>query len=180
MSGPGRTVLLDRDGVLNRDLPRGVLSVGELELLPGAAAAVGRLVAAGYRVLLITSQSCVGRGWIGAAELGAIHDHLAARLGQEGGRLDRIYACLHAPDAGCACRKPAPGLIEQARQEWGFDPAETWMVGDDVRDVEAAEAAGVRPALVRTGKGTRAAAARPDVPAHDDLAAFVGWLLAGG
>lgn len=180
MSAAPRCVLLDRDGVLNRDLPRGVLRPGELELLPGSAAAVGQLNRAGYTVLLITSQSCVGRGWITSAELDAIHDRLRDELAAGGGRLDAIYACLHAPDAGCACRKPAPGLIDDARREWGFDPAATWMVGDDVRDVEAARAAGVRPVLVRSGKGERAAGALPDVPAHDDLTAFVAWLLAGG
>jgi len=173
-------ILLDRDGVLNRDRPRGVLRPEDLELLPGAAEAVSRLVRAGYRVLLITSQSCVGRGWISAHELDAIHDRLREELHAAGGRLDAIYACLHAPDAGCACRKPAPGLIDAARREWGFDPAVTWMVGDDVRDAEAALAAGVRPALVRTGKGERAVLALPDVPAHDDLAAFVTWLLGEG
>jgi D-glycero-D-manno-heptose 1,7-bisphosphate phosphatase len=180
MSTLRRCVLLDRDGVLNRDLPRGVLRPDELALLPGSAAAVARLRRAGYAVLLITSQSCVGRGWITPSELDTIHDQLRDELAIEGGRLDGIYACLHAPEAGCVCRKPAPGLIESARREWGFDPAVTWMVGDDVRDVQAALAAGVRPALVRTGKGEHSTRALPDVPVHDDLAAFVTWLLAGG
>ena len=150
-------MLLDRDGVLNRDLPgSGPATLRELSLLPGADRAVALLSRAGYAVLVITNQAAVGRGQLSAPEPTRINDQLAAWIAAAGGRLDRFYVCPHAEQEGCPCRKPRPGLIEQAAREWGFAPAQTWFVGDAERDVAAARAAGCRPALVRTGKGAAA------------------------
>lgn len=173
-----RAVLLDRDGVLNRDTPSGVRRLDELQVLPGAADSVKRLTRAGYRVLVLTNQSGIGRGRLSAGELDEIHAALRREIEAQGGRIDGIYVCPHHPDAGCACRKPAPGLIDQARREWGFEPAETWFVGDAVRDVDAALAAGCRPALVLTGKGADSVPVRPGVPAFPHVRAFVDSLLA--
>ena len=173
-----RAVLLDRDGVLNRDTEHGIRRIDELWVLPGAADAVRRLTGAGYRVLVLTNQSGIGRGQLSAEGLAEIHDALRREVEASGGRLDRFYVCPHHPDAGCECRKPAPGLIDQARREWGFEPAETWFVGDAVRDVDAALAAGCRPALVLTGKGAASVPLRPGVPAFPDVRAFVDGLLA--
>ncbi len=175
MSAPApRCVLLDRDGVLNADLPTGVLRIEDLRLEPGACAGVARLTAAGLRVLVCTNQACVGRGELAPAALAAIHARIDAAVRAAGGRIDGWYVCTHRAEERCACRKPAPGLLLQAQREHGFDPAATWFVGDAERDAQAALAAGCRPLFVRTGKGAAAAAAMPQVPCVEDLAAAVG------
>jgi D-glycero-D-manno-heptose 1,7-bisphosphate phosphatase len=169
-----RVVLLDRDGVLNVDRTDSVKSVEDLEVVPGVDEATAALSTAGYRLLVITNQSVVGRGLLDLDTLHAINDELDRRVGN---RLHGFYVCPHTPEMGCACRKPRTRLIEQARTAWPFEPADTWFVADADRDVEAALRAGVRPALVRTGKGVATESARPDVPAWDDLLAFTTWLL---
>jgi len=172
-------VLLDRDGVLNQDLPGAVTTLRELSLVPGSDRAVALLSRAGYAVLVITNQAAVGRGQLSGTELTRINDQLSAWIIAAGGRIDRFYVCPHTEQEGCPCRKPRPGLIERAASEWGFARAQTWFVGDAERDVAAGLAAGCRPALVRTGKGRAAAAAHPEVPLYDDLLAFATALTGG-
>ncbi len=172
-------VLLDRDGVLNRDLPGSVTVLNELSLEPGADRAVALLSRAGYAVLVITNQAAVGRGQLSLDELARINVQLAQWIAAAGGRIDRFYVCPHADHQGCACRKPKPGLIEQAAAEWGFVRGETWFVGDAERDLAAARAAGCRPALVATGKGAATAAAHPEVPLYPDLYTFAAALTGG-
>jgi len=176
---PSRCVLLDRDGVLNVDRPRGTLGLGELAMLPGSAAAVARLTAAGYRVLVVTNQGPVGRGELSREELERINAAIAEAVATAGGRIDAWYVCPHRAEDGCDCRKPAPGLLLRARDEWGFEPAATWFVGDATRDADAAVAAGCRPLVVRTGKGGTTLRERPALPAVDDLAAAVAVILDG-
>jgi len=166
--------------VLNRDRVNYVKSADELVMLDGAAAAVAALGAAGYAVLVVSNQSCVGKGVLPMAGVQAINRLIQDELRQEGGRVDGFYICPHAPDEGCDCRKPAPGLILRAQLDWGFDPAETWLVGDAPRDIFAGEAAGCRVALVRTGKGELSATELPDRPLFDDLSHFVRELLGEG
>lgn len=167
-----RCILLDRDGVLNRDLSTSVCSVAEFELLPGSAEAIARLHRAGFTLLVITNQACVGRGDLAPDELERIHRRLIDQVDAAGGRIDDIFVCAHTDADACDCRKPKPGLIHQAQAKWGFEPGDTWFVGDARRDVQAAEAAGCRPVLVRTGKGEQTAAEFPQLPAFDDLLAF--------
>lgn len=174
-----RAILLDRDGVINRDRVDYVKSADELVMIDGAAAAVAALNAAGYTVLVVTNQSCVGKGLLSLAEVRNINQLLQEELRRAGGTVDGFYVCPHAPDHGCDCRKPAPGLFLQAAEDWGFDPAETWMVGDAPRDIEAGDAAGNKTALVLTGKGRRSRAKLPDTPAFENLAEFVRQLLGG-
>lgn len=162
-------ILLDRDGVLNVDQESSVRSLADLAVERGAVEGCTRLKAAGHELVVITNQSAVGRGWMTRATLDEVNTELDRRLG---GLIDAWYVCPHAPDDGCACRKPGTLLLEQARADRGFDPAATWFVVDATRDVEAAQAFGCRPALVRTGKGPSAIAAFPEIPAFDDLAAF--------
>jgi D-glycero-D-manno-heptose 1,7-bisphosphate phosphatase len=169
LEGSNRVILLDRDGVLNVDRAESVRSVDDLTLGEGARAGCRLLRDAGFRLVVITNQSAVGRGWMTAADLDAVNTELDRRLG---GVIDAWYVCPHAPDAGCRCRKPDTLLLEQARADSDFDPATTWFVVDADRDVEAARRFGCRPALVRTGKGAAAIAAYPDVPAFADLADF--------
>ncbi len=167
-----RVVLLDRDGVINRDRPGSVCELGQFEMLPGAADAISRLSHAGYQVIVVTNQACVGRGDLSPEELTRIHRMLDQEVNAAGGHLAAILVCPHTDADGCACRKPKPGLIEQARARYAFEPGDTWMVGDSMRDVEAALSAGCRPALVRSGKPL------PDelpagLPVFADLAGFV-------
>lgn len=172
-----RFVLLDRDGVLNREGDPFVLTPSQLELLPGAADAVARMNDAGFDVVVVTNQSCVGRGLIDGAALEAVHERLRELLAESNGTLVDIYACPHTPAEGCRCRKPRPGLLLDAAHEHDIDLASTWFVGDALPDLEAALAAGCRPALVRTGKGAQTE--RPDgVAEFPDLAAFADWIVA--
>lgn len=175
---PCRAVILDRDGTINVDRPHYVLSLAELELLPGVPAAIARLTQAGYRVLVASVQQCVGKGLLAPAGLERIHAAIADAVARAGGRIDGWYVCPHLDADGCACRKPKPGLVLQAQTAWGFDPAATWAIGDAERDLGMARAAGCRPALVRTGKGSATAAAHPEVPAFATLDDAVTMVLA--
>jgi D-glycero-D-manno-heptose 1,7-bisphosphate phosphatase len=175
--GNRSVVLLDRDGVLNVDRAGSVASVADLELVPGAREGAARLNAAGYALLVITNQACVGRGQLSEQGLDEINAELDRRLG---GVIADWFVCPHTAEQGCACRKPRTALLDEARQAWGFDPAETWFVVDDDRDIEAAQRFGCRPALVRTGKGARTAATRRDIPVFDDLPGFAAALAAAG
>lgn len=181
----GRLVLLDRDGVINVDRRDSVKSLDELALIPGAAAAIARLNAAGVKVAVTTNQSVVGRGVIPARQLEAIHERLTEMLARDGARLDALYVCTDPPGAPSLRRKPRPGMLIEAMQRFGARPAETPMVGDELSDLEAAHAAGCPRLLVRTGKGVATQAA--GIPAgllpvavHADLAAAVDALLAAG
>lgn len=162
-------ILLDRDGVLNVDRADSVRRVADLEVEVGAVTGCERLQGAGHRLVVITNQSAVGRGFMDRSTLDAVNAELDRRLGHV---IDRWYVCPHAPDAGCRCRKPDTLLLEQARADLGFDPATTWFVVDADRDVEAALHFGCRPAVVRTGKGAATAAAYPELPAFADLDDF--------
>lgn len=177
-------VLLDRDGVLNADRPDYVKTPGELALLPGAAEAVAALNAAGHRVCVVTNQSAVGRGIVSAAMLEAIHDALRAELARAGARLDALIACTDPPWAATDRRKPGPGMLREAMQRFRTPPADTIMIGDDLRDLQAAAAAGCARILVRTGKGARVQAAGLPatvlpVSVYDDLRAAAASLRTG-
>jgi|Deesub1362B_J571_1020462.scaffolds.fasta_scaffold05107_3 D-glycero-D-manno-heptose 1,7-bisphosphate phosphatase len=148
-----KALLLDRDGVLNEDRPESVLSWEAFRFLPGSLEALARLNSLGKRVFLVTNQSCIGRGLLSPEGLSAIHGRMVKEIRRAGGNLDGIYVCPHRPDEGCSCRKPGPGLITQALREHALNPSETLFVGDSFRDWEAARAAGISFALVRTGKG---------------------------
>ncbi|MCK8515264.1 D-glycero-beta-D-manno-heptose 1,7-bisphosphate 7-phosphatase [Methylonatrum kenyense] len=175
-------VFLDRDGVINRDSELFIRSVEEFQPLPGSLDAIRRLKQAGWAVVVCTNQSGVGRGLYSLATLDSIHAHLRGLLAEQGTALDGIYACPHLPEAGCACRKPRPGMLLQAAEELDLDLGNSFMVGDAARDLEAGIAAGTRPVLVCTGKGeeTLDAGTMPDVPVFDTLKDFAEWLLAGG
>jgi D-glycero-D-manno-heptose 1,7-bisphosphate phosphatase len=167
----GRFVLLDRDGTINVEReylsdPAGVV------LLPNAAAGLRRLRALGFGLIVISNQSGVARGYFKAADVDAVNARLAALLRAEDVVLDGIYICPHAPDAGCACRKPAPGLVLEAARQHGFDPRLAIMIGDKALDIETGRRVGARTVLVRTGYGRAVEAQgepRPDYVADDLL-----------
>ena len=176
LEGSNRVILLDRDGVLNVDRPDSVKRLDDLQMETGAVAGSARLFGAGYRLVVVTNQSAVGRGWMSRTTLDAVNAEIDRRLGDT---VTRWYVCDHSPDEGCRCRKPDTLLLERAHHDLGFEPAETWFVGDAGRDVEAALRFGLQPALVRTGKGADTAREYPDVPAWADLDAFASWLIDG-
>ena len=156
-------VFLDRDGTLNDDRPF-INCAANLELLPGAGAALRRLREAGFLLIVVTNQPVIARGEASWTELADIHRKLEWELGKADAYLDAIYVCPHHPDAGfpgerpelkidCDCRKPATGLIDEACRDFAIDRAASWMVGDSTRDVELARRAGLASVLVRTGNG---------------------------
>ncbi|MEN9352775.1 MAG: hypothetical protein RL318_100 [Fibrobacterota bacterium] len=165
-------ILLDRDGVLNEDLPGSLCRLEDLRMIPGAAQAVALLNAQGFQVLVITNQACVGRGQLSMGTLDAIHAEMERQVQVAGGRIEAWFICAHRSEEKCSCRKPLPGLLLAAQARYGFPMAETWFVGDAGRDIEASIAAGCRPALVLTGKGGKTQLEHPGIPAFADLLAF--------
>jgi D-glycero-D-manno-heptose 1,7-bisphosphate phosphatase len=168
-----RHLVLDRDGVLNREPADGgyVRAPEEFHWLPGALEGLSILRRAGVRLTVATNQAGVGRGLLSASQLAEVHAHMQAQADAAGAALDAVLVCPHAPEARCLCRKPAPGLMLAAIARSGLTASETLVVGDDVRDLEAARRAGLAAALVRTGKGrqTEAQLSGTDVVTYDDL-----------
>jgi len=175
-----KLVILDRDGVINHDSAAYIKSPEEWKPIPGSLEAIALLSQAGYRVLVATNQSGIGRGLFEMATLNAIHDKMHRALGLAGGRIDGIFYCPHAQDAGCNCRKPKPGLLEEIAHRFGVDLNGVPFIGDSLRDLQAAVAVGAQPILVLTGKGKKTRK-DGDLPAgtvvYDDLAAAVRSLL---
>lgn len=160
MSARNRAVFLDRDGTLIRDADY-LTAVEELQVLPGVPEALRRLKRAGFLLLLVTNQSAIARGWLTEERLQRIHERLNALLRADGAAIDGFYYCPHLPEGTvpryaqeCQCRKPQPGLLERAAQDWGVDLRQSYAVGDSERDVEAGRRAGCRTILVGTGEPT--------------------------
>jgi D-glycero-D-manno-heptose 1,7-bisphosphate phosphatase len=177
-----RHLILDRDGVLNEEAPASgyIRRPEDWRWIPGALEALALLARAGYRLSIATNQSGVGRGLMTAQDLEAVHARMTREASDAGARIDAVFACMHAPDDGCDCRKPAPGLIVAAVSASGMPGSAALVVGDDRRDIEAARNAGVPAVLLRTGKGRHSAAAlsREGVPVYDDLHALARTLMA--
>ncbi|HTX24180.1 MAG TPA: D-glycero-beta-D-manno-heptose 1,7-bisphosphate 7-phosphatase [Steroidobacteraceae bacterium] len=175
-------VILDRDGVLNREAPGAgyVRRPEDFHWLPGALEGLAALHRAGVRISVATNQSGVGRGLMSLEDLQQVHARMLAEASAGGGSLDAVFFCPHAPEARCACRKPEAGLIRAAIERSGIAPSESLVVGDDERDLQAAARAGVAAALVRTGKGRETAKHMSDrtIPVFDDLAALAHALVA--
>ena len=180
-----KLVILDRDGTINRASTEFVKSPEEWQPLPGALEAISRLNHAGFHVVLATNQSGLGRGLFDMAALNAVHAHMLKSLAALGGRIDAIFYCPHAAEEGCSCRKPAPGLLHQIAERYGQSVSGVPYVGDSLRDMQAAQAAGCAPHLVLSGRHAMVDPSRlpPDFPAntlaHADLTAFVDHLLGG-
>lgn len=169
-----RAVLLDRDGTLNAEVGY-VTHPDQLILIDGAAQAVADLCHAGWLVIVFTNQAGIGKGLYSEADLAAVHAKLTREIQSAGGHLSGIYYCPHAPDSGCDCRKPLPGLLRRAAQDYGLDLTQCVVVGDSHRDIEAGQAVGCRTVLVLTGHTTAEMAAelssQPDAVFPDLTAA---------
>jgi len=170
-----KLILLDRDGVINRDSADYIKSVAEFVPIEGSLEAMVRLSRSGLLLGLCSNQSAIGRGLIDEPGLQAIFAKLNDALAEHGTALDAIEYCPHLPDAGCLCRKPQPGMLLSVMARLQSTPAQTTFVGDSLSDLQAALAAGCHPVLVRTGNGRGSEAAARDlgvIEVHDSLAAF--------
>jgi D-glycero-D-manno-heptose 1,7-bisphosphate phosphatase len=175
-----KLIILDRDGVINFDSAQFIKSPDEWKPIPGSLDAISRLDQAGYRIVVATNQSGIGRGLFDMDTLNTINDKMIRMAGQAGGRIDAVFFCPHPADSTCNCRKPNPGMFLQIGERFNTDLKGVPTVGDSLRDLQAGVAASCAPYLVLTGKGTKTAV-EPDLPAgtkvFPDLAAVVNHLL---
>ena len=170
-----KLVILDRDGTINHDSDAHIKSPAEWRPLDGSLEAIARLVQADYKIVVATNQSGIARGLFDTTTLIAIHDVLQRALGQVGGRIDAFFFCPHAADSACECRKPKPGMLIAIAHRFNVSLGEVYMVGDALRDLQAAAAAGAKPVLVLTGKGKKTqkeGKLPPGTAVFPDLAAF--------
>jgi D-glycero-D-manno-heptose 1,7-bisphosphate phosphatase len=180
-------VFIDRDGTMSEE--RGFIDRLELlEIFPWTSDAIRLLNRAGFAVVVVTNQSAIGRGIIDEPFLHRVHAVIDEHLGRSGARVDRYEFCPHHPEAKlaeyrivCRCRKPGPGMIEQATSALGLDLSRSFMVGDRLIDVACGHAAGVRSVLVRSGHSAYgvevdASLAQPDAILNNLMEA-VGWIL---
>jgi D-glycero-D-manno-heptose 1,7-bisphosphate phosphatase len=150
-----KLVILDRDGVINFDSDQFIKSPEEWKPIPGSLEAIAKLNHTGYRVVVASNQSGVGRGLFDMGALNAINDKMYRALSQVGGRIDALFYCPHAADSNCECRKPKAGMLLDIAQRFNVDLAGVPAIGDSLRDLQAATAAGAQPVLVLTGKGKK-------------------------
>ena len=158
-----KLLILDRDGTINQDSDQYIKSPAEWKPIPGSLEAIARLTQGGWRVAVATNQSGLSRGLFDMSTLNAIHAEMHRAVGQAGGRIDAIFFCPHAADSNCECRKPKPGLLREIGSRFDIELKGVPMIGDALRDLEAAAAVGAQPYLVLTGKGrqTREAGGLP-------------------
>ena len=175
-----KLVILDRDGVINYDSEHFIKSVAEWKALPGSPEAIAKLTQAGYRVVVATNQSGIGRGLFDMDTLNAMHDKMHRAVRAAGGRIDAVFYCPHSADSNCTCRKPKPGMFNRIGACFNADLSEAYAVGDSLRDLQAAATVGAKPLLVLTGKG-ETTQAEGKLPAgtltFPDLAAAVEHIL---
>ncbi|MBA3024741.1 MAG: D-glycero-beta-D-manno-heptose 1,7-bisphosphate 7-phosphatase [Gammaproteobacteria bacterium] len=150
-----KLIILDRDGVINYDSDQFIKSPDEWKPIPGSLEAIARLNQEGYRVVVATNQSGIGRGLFDMPTLNAIHDKMHKSLAQVGGRIDAIFFCPHTNEAECSCRKPKSGMMLEISARYGVGLGDVPAVGDSLRDLESAARLGAIPYLVLTGKGNR-------------------------
>lgn len=180
-----RLIILDRDGVINQDSANFIKSAQEWQPIPGSLEAIARLNQADYRVVIATNQSGLARGLFHITQLHEIHRKMYQLLAGVGGSIDAIFFCPHGPDDDCYCRKPKPGLFLDIAQRLQLETLTAVpAVGDSIRDIRAAQAAGANPILVLTGKGQQTLNQNPELAAqiacHPNLAEAVDALLAKG
>ena len=175
-----KLIILDRDGVINVDSDQFIKRPEEWKPIVGSLEAIARLNQAGYRVVVATNQSGVGRGLFDMAMLNIIHAKMHKAVAAAGGRIDAVFYCPHAADAKCACRKPLPGMYLEIAERYDTALQGVIVVGDSLRDLQAAAAVAALPMLVLTGKGEKTQATG-DLPVGTevfaDLASVVDRIL---
>jgi D-glycero-D-manno-heptose 1,7-bisphosphate phosphatase len=174
-----RYVLVDRDGVINDDSDDFIKSPEEWRPIEGSLEAISLLNQQGYDVVVITNQSGLARGLLDEAMLTKIHEKMHQMLADKGGEIAKIYYCPHGPDSLCDCRKPKPGLLEQFALDKNVDLKRICFIGDSLRDVQAAQAVGAIPLLVKTGKGQLTLANNPNlnIPVFENLYGAAQYLV---
>lgn len=177
-----KLIILDRDGVINHDSNAYIKSPEEWHPLPGSLDAIARLTHAGWRVVIASNQSGVGRGLFSADTLNSIHHKLREQVFAAGGRIDAIFVCPHTPTDGCQCRKPLPGMFQDIAQRYDINLSGVPAVGDSLRDLQACSEVGCSPWLVLTGNGGTTRnnpLLPPTTQIRDNLAGVVNSLLDG-
>jgi D-glycero-D-manno-heptose 1,7-bisphosphate phosphatase len=150
-----KLVILDRDGVINADSDKYIKSPAEWQPIPGSIEAIARLHQGGFRIVVATNQSGIGRGLFDMATFNAMNDKMMELVFRQGGRIDALFFCPHTDAENCACRKPRTGMYEEIAERYHMELKGVPCVGDALRDLKAAEAVGGQPILVLTGKGEK-------------------------
>lgn len=176
-----KLVVLDRDGTINRDSKDFIKSADEWVPLPGSLEAIAQLCRSDWTVCVASNQSGVGRGLFTISDLYGMQAKMQSEVEALGGEIAGFYYCPHAPDDGCLCRKPLPGLLSEIAERFSVTMENVPVIGDSLRDLQAAEACGARPILVKTGNGAETLKSHyqnKDIENYDDLAAAAAALLA--
>jgi histidinol-phosphate phosphatase family protein len=180
-----KVVFLDRDGVINKDpagwTPRSYVSKWEyFEFLPGAREALRKLKSNGYRIIVLSNQAGVGKGYFSERDLERINDMMVNKIKEDGADVDAVYYCIHKSDDYCSCRKPRTGLFDRAKNELGVNPAGKCFVGDGITDIMAGKNAGCKTIFVKCGKTSlaelRESGVRPD-RIEENLLKATEWIL---
>lgn len=177
-----KLIVLDRDGVINHDSDAYIKSKEEWLPIDGSLDAIARLNHSGYTVVVASNQSGLARGYFDIEALSSMHRKMDEMLAKVGGQVDAVFYCPHAPDDGCTCRKPKPGMLLEIGQRFNVSLKDVIFIGDSISDVKAASNANAKAVLVRTGKGVKAEKilqtdGMSNVPVYDDLAAAVTAIL---
>lgn len=173
-------IILDRDGVINYDSSEYIKNPDEWHAIPGSLEAIAQLNRAGYRVVIVTNQSGIARGYYDIDTLDQIHERLAEELASVGGYIEDIFFCPHHPMDGCHCRKPQPGLFQQIEKKYAIDLTNIFYIGDSLTDMQVAIKTGCKPILVLTGNGKKTLSENPDLSFIDhfpNLSAAVEFIL---
>ncbi len=178
-----KLIILDRDGVINEDSDHYIKSVDEWIPIFGSIDAIARLSLTGYLIAVASNQSGLARGYFTQAQLDTMHEKMVRLVGQAGGSIALIEYCPHHPDDGCQCRKPKPGMVNSILHTLAVSPADTWLVGDSLRDIQAGTQAGCKTALVKTGKGQKTLKQQQTLEntlVFDDLFSFYKKIVTSG
>jgi len=175
-----KLIVLDRDGVINRDIDGPVVAPIAWEPIEGSLEAIARLNQSGYQVAVVTNQSGIARGMLTVDDLHAVHSKMHEQVIQAGGRIETVVFCPHSESDECECRKPSPGMLYTLSERLNTDLTKVPVVGDSLKDIQAAMAAAAIPILVKTGKGEKTLESNKGlehIPAYENLAAYVDELL---
>jgi len=180
-----KAVLLDRDGVINFDSPDYILTPEQWIPIPGSLEAIARLSQAGINITIVSNQSALGRGMMMQETFSAIHAKMMLAIEQAGGLITHVAYCPHGPEDACLCRKPLPGMVHESLAALGLSdsPEQALFIGDSIRDVEAAAAAGVPAMLVQSGYGDadrilqKSRLLVPDILTFSDLSSATDFIL---
>ena len=148
-----RAIFLDRDGVICRHRPDYVKSWEAFEFITGSLDALEELAALERPVIVVSNQSCIGRGLVTRDTVDDINRRMVETVRAHDGRIDEVFICPHRPDEGCSCRKPGTGMLCEAATKFNVDLSRSWMVGDNITDIYMGQKAGCRTVLVQTGLG---------------------------